>query len=73
MPHKEEKYIEAKNKFLINVKKFTSGEKKLLKGLKMEKVPLVVMKMKKKEPNTKKNYKISEMKMVSLITEGFRY
>ena len=73
MPHKEEKYIEAKNKFLINVKKFTSGEKKLLKGLKMEKVPLVVMKMKKKEPNTKKNYKISEMKMVSLIIEGFRY
>ena len=73
MPHKEEKYIEAKNKFLINVKKFTSGEKKLLKGLKMEKVPLVVMKKKKKEPNTKKNYKISEMKMVSLIIEGFRY
>ena len=35
-PAKDKKYIEAKNKLLNNAKKFTRGEKKLLKGLKME-------------------------------------
>ena len=34
---KKKEYIEAKNKLLKNAKKnFTSGEKKLMKGLQME-------------------------------------
>ena len=33
---KNQKYIEAKNKFLDNAKTFYEGRKKLLKALKME-------------------------------------
>ena len=43
-PAKKTEYIEAKNKLLIHVKKFTRGEKKLLKGLKLKYFQLIVMK-----------------------------
>ena len=33
---KREEYVEAKNKLLNNAKNFTTGEKELLRGLKME-------------------------------------
>ena len=33
---KREEYVEAKNKLLNNTKNFTTGEKELLRGLKME-------------------------------------
>ena len=54
---KKIEYIEAKNKVLISVKNFTRGEKKLLKGLKMEYFGLIVIKKKKKEPDMKKKKK----------------
>ena len=54
---KKIEYIEAKNKVLISEKNFTRGEKKLLKGLKMEYFGLIVIKKKKKEPDMKKKKK----------------
>ena len=54
---KKIEYIEAKNKVLISVKYFTRGEKKLLKGLKMEYFQLIVIKKKTKEPDMKKKKK----------------
>ena len=54
---KKIEYIEAKNKVLISEKNFTRGEKKLLKGLKMEYFGLIVIKKKKKGPDMKKKKK----------------
>ena len=54
---KKIEYIEAKNKILISIKNFTRGEKKLLKGLKMEYFGLIVIKKKKKERDMKKKKK----------------
>ena len=61
---RSDKYIEAKNKLLNNVKKFTRREKKLLKGLKMEYSRLIAMKYWRKKLDTRKKKKIPEMKMV---------
>ena len=46
------------------------GEKKLLKRLKIKYFQLILMKYLKNRKDLKKNCKISEMKMVSLITKG---
>ena len=67
---RNDKYIEAKNKLLNNVKKFTRGEKKILKGLKTEYFRLIPMKYRRKKLDTRKKKKIPEMKTVLLITKG---
>ena len=41
---RDNKYVEAKNKLINNVENFTKGEKKLLKGLKMEYFHSIMMK-----------------------------
>ena len=43
------KYIEAKNKFLNNVKKFYEGREKLLKALKIEYFHSIMMKLGRNE------------------------
>ena len=48
------KYIEAKNKFLNNVKKFYEGREKLMKGLKIECFHSIMMKLGRNEWDTKK-------------------
>ena len=69
---RNDKYIEAKNKLLNNVKKFTRGEKKILKGLKTEYFRLIPMKYRRKKLDTRKMKKIPEMKTVLLITKGLQ-
>ena len=70
---KKRKYIEAKNRLFNNVKKFTRGEKKLLKSLKIEYFrQIMMMKKKMNKLDTKKKKLMSEMKMLSLIVKGFR-
>ena len=69
---RNDKYIEAKNKLLNNVKKFTRGEKKILKGLKTEYFRLIPMKYRRKKLDTRKKKKIPEMKTVLLITKGLQ-
>ena len=52
------KYVEARNKLLNNVKKkFTRREKKLLKGLKMDFFYLIMMKRGKNKRDTKEKKK----------------
>ena len=48
------KYIEAKNKFLNNVKKFYEVREKLMKGLKIEYFHSIMMKLGRNEWDTKK-------------------
>ena len=40
---RDNKYVEAKNKLVNNIETFTKGEKKLLKGLKMENFQFIMM------------------------------
>ena len=53
-------------------RKFARGNKRLLKGLKMEYFGSIMMKKKKNSLGTKKKKIRSEIKMVSLIMKSLR-
>ena len=68
---RDNKYVEAKNKLVNNAENFYKGEKKLLKGLKIEyfQFIMVIVKMKKmkkmkkiNKKNKKKNKKKNQKK-----------
>ena len=54
-PAKKTEYIEAKNKLLINVKKFYKGRKKIIEGLKTEIFSIVIVKEQARYKEEEKN------------------
>ena len=61
IPPKRIKYIEAKNKLLINVKSFARGEKKLFKGLKNRIFPINCVAEEEGEEEEKARYEEEEI------------